>query len=137
MNDPEILALRKKLEKKRLLKAIEEEDATPKLVELAERVAKLEETTKDIEQLKTWEQGQDKTLRTLTDWTNALRRDNERHKNVISNALIAIAMYTQDETLGNFFENMIGKEYGLALNRHMEIERIDKSNKETRQATPP
>lgn len=63
LTDPEILELRKKLEKRRLEKALEDIEETPKIIDLAERVIRLEETVKDVEKLKTYEQTQDKTLR--------------------------------------------------------------------------
>jgi len=47
-HDPEILELRKKLEKRKLERQLEELENTPKLIELAERVTKLEENMKKI-----------------------------------------------------------------------------------------
>jgi hypothetical protein len=62
LNDPEILELRKKLEKKRLEKALEDLDETPKITDIVERLTRLEMTNMDIEGLKIHQKNQDKTL---------------------------------------------------------------------------
>jgi archaellum component FlaC len=46
--DPEILELRKMLEKRKLEKQLEEMENTPKIIDLAERVTKIEENMKKI-----------------------------------------------------------------------------------------
>ncbi len=122
---PEILELRKKLEKRRLEKALEDIEETPKIIDLAERVIRLEETMKDVEKLKTYEQTQDKTLRSLTDWIDYLKKDNERHKIIISNFLLAYALAEGTEELFKTYVEWIEREYGLVLTKDLKLRRIN------------
>ena len=125
LTDPEILELRKKLEKRRLEKALEDIEETPKIIDLAERVIRLEETMKGVEKLKTYEQTQDKTLRSLTDWIDYLRKDNERHKIIISNFLLAYALAEGTEELFKTYVEWIEREYGLVLTKDLKLRRIN------------
>ena len=125
LTDPEILELRKKLEKRRLEKALEDIEETPKIIDLAERVIRLEETMKDVEKLKTYEQTQDKTLRSLTDWIDYLKKDNERHKIIISNFLLAYALAEGTEELFKTYVEWIEREYGLVLTKDLKLRRIN------------
>jgi len=106
LNDPEILELRKKLEKKRLKNALEELDDTPKIIDIAERLARLEMISRDIENLKTHQKNQDQTLRNLTDWISLLRRDNERHEHAMSEILVILMALAEfdDEGLERFLK---------------------------------
>jgi hypothetical protein len=63
LEDPEIIELRKQLEKRRLQRAIEEVEDVPKIIELAERTIKLEETIKGIQD---YQAKQDQTLTRLS-----------------------------------------------------------------------
>ena len=125
LTDPEILELRKKLEKRRLEKALEDIEETPKIIDLAERVIRLEETMKDVEKLKTYEQTQNKTLRSLTDWIDYLKKDNERHKIIISNFLLAYALSEGTEELFKTYVEWIEREYGLVLTKDLKLRRIN------------
>jgi hypothetical protein len=113
LNDPEILELRKKLEKKRLKNALEELDETPKIIDIAERLTRLEMINRDIENLKTHQNNQDQTLRKLTDWISYLRNDNERHKQLISNIIVAFALDHDGEEVLKHFLEMIESYYGM------------------------
>ena len=84
LNDPEILELRKKLEKKRIQKELDELEETPKIIELVERVRGLEENAKKVEKLETQQLGQDKTLRQLADLVQRLKIDGFTERAVLA-----------------------------------------------------
>jgi len=80
---------------------------------------------KDVEKLKTYEQTQDKTLRSLTDWIDYLKKDNERHKIIISNFLLAYALAEGTEELFKTYVEWIEREYGLVLTKDLKLRRIN------------
>jgi hypothetical protein len=112
-NDPEILELRKKFEKKRLKNAPEDLDETQMITDIVERLARLEMISRDIENLKTHQKNQDQTLRNLTDWISYLRDDNEGHEYFISDLELTFCLRSGKEELLKKGLEIMEREYGL------------------------
>ena len=102
---------------------------TPKITDIAERVTRLEVTIKDLENLKTYEHNQGQTLRNLVDWIDYLKRDNERHKHIISKFLILFEASQGNKELLKTFSETIEREYGLRLTNDLEFVRIKRHEK--------
>jgi hypothetical protein len=69
LEDPEIIELRKQLEKRRLQRAMEELEDVPKIIDLSERTTKLEEIIKGIQD---YQAKQDQTLTRLSNLVSNL-----------------------------------------------------------------
>jgi len=113
----------------RAAEAIDDLGETAKITDIAERVTILEVTIKDLENLKTYEHNQGQTLRNLVDWIDYLKRDNERHKHIISKFLILFAASQGNKELLKTFSETIEREYGVRLTNDLEFVRIKRHEK--------
>jgi len=117
LQDPQIIALRKEYEIRRLRRAIEEMEEVPKTIELAERVTKLEEVLKKFEDFKYQLDKFAEHIKNLTEHIRVLKNDNENHKIILCKLLILAYANNEDikDQLFLQIREEIKHRYGLEI----------------------